>query len=78
MWKEWSGAYEEWDINVDQIDDLGSGVMLVVNHQQGRLAGSSGHVHARRAFLFRRIDGRIAQATIPRRGRRPCSSAARR
>jgi ketosteroid isomerase-like protein len=53
MWKEWSGAYEEREINFDQIDDLGNGVMLVVNHQQGRLVGSSGHVHARRAFLFR-------------------------
>ena len=64
MWEEWSGAYEEWEINVDQVEDLGNGVVLVVNHQQGRLAGSSGHVHARGAFLFRWIDGRIAQATI--------------
>jgi ketosteroid isomerase-like protein len=64
MWEEWSGAYEEWDINVDQIDDLGNGVVLVVNHQQGRLVGSSGHVHARGAFLFRWIDGRIARVTI--------------
>ena len=64
MWEEWSGAYEEWDINVDLVDDLGNGVVLVVNHQQGRLVGSSGHVHARGAFLFRWIDGRIARVTI--------------
>jgi ketosteroid isomerase-like protein len=64
MWEEWSGAYEEWDIDIDLVDDLGNGVVFVVNHQQGRLAGSSGHVRARGAFLFRWIDGRIAQATI--------------
>jgi ketosteroid isomerase-like protein len=64
MWEEWSGAYEEWDINVDLVDDLGNGVVLVVNHQRGRLVGSSGHVHARGAFLFRWTDGRIARVTI--------------
>src|ERR1700730_4394860 len=57
LWEEWSGAYEEWDINVEEIEDLGNGVVLVVNHQQGRLVGSSGRVHARGTFLFRRIDG---------------------
>jgi len=64
MWEEWSGAYEEWDMSVDQVEDLGNGVVLVVNQQQGRLVGSSGHVHARGAFLVRWIDGRIAHAKI--------------
>jgi ketosteroid isomerase-like protein len=40
----WVGAYEEFEIEVEAIHDLGNGVVLSATHQRGRPLGSSGHL----------------------------------
>ena len=45
--EDWMGAYEEFEIEVEEGRDLGNGVTFAVLAQRGRLAGSSGEVKVR-------------------------------
>src|SRR5437660_12061402 len=42
--EDWMAAYEELEIELEEIVDLGKGVVFAVANQDGRLAGSTGHV----------------------------------
>jgi ketosteroid isomerase-like protein len=61
--EEWSGAFEDFQLELEEIDDLGGGVILAVAHQHARLQGSTGHVDARWASITEWADGRIARVT---------------
>src|SRR6266849_2113967 len=45
--EDWFGAYEEWEIGLEEVRDLGNGVVFAVVVQNGRLVGSKGHVRQR-------------------------------
>ena len=47
--EEWIGAFEEFEVEVEEVLDLGGGVTLVVAFQSGRPLGSDGHVQWRYA-----------------------------
>jgi hypothetical protein len=47
--EDWIGAYEEFEIEPEEIRDLGNGVAFAVVRQNGRPAGSTGHVDLRYA-----------------------------
>jgi ketosteroid isomerase-like protein len=43
MLEEWFGAYEELEFKLEDVRNLGNGVVFAVVVQEGALAGSAGH-----------------------------------
>ena len=50
--EEWLGTWGEHTIEVEEIVDLGHGVVLASVREDGRLVGSDGHVQQRRVGVF--------------------------
>ena len=63
LFEDWIGAYEEFEIEIEEILDLGSGVTLAVVRQGGRPVGSIGQVHLRYASVTEWTEGLIVWAT---------------
>jgi ketosteroid isomerase-like protein len=49
--EEWFGAYEELAFELEEISDLGDGVVFAVVIQDGRLVGSAGHIRQREGWV---------------------------
>jgi ketosteroid isomerase-like protein len=62
--EEWWGAFEELRYELEEVRDLGNGVVFAVVRQDGRPAGSTGYVRAREAYVHEWVDGMIARVTI--------------
>src|SRR4051794_26721036 len=62
--EEWFGAYEELAYVFEEVRDLGNGVVFAVVVQDGRLAGSAGHLRQREGWIFVWVRGLIARLTI--------------
>ena len=62
--EEWWGAFEELRYELEEVRDLGKGVVFAVVRQDGRPAGSTGYVRAREAYVHEWVDGMIARVTI--------------
>jgi uncharacterized protein (TIGR02246 family) len=60
----WFGAYEELEFAPEEIRDLGNGVMFAVVVQNGRPAGSAGHLRQREGWVFVWAEGLIARLTV--------------
>ncbi len=60
----WFGAYEELEFGPEEVRDLGNGVVFAVVVQNGRPAGSSGHLRQREGWVFVWVGGLIARLTI--------------
>jgi ketosteroid isomerase-like protein len=50
--RDWLAAYEEWQNEWEEIQELADGVFFSVNLQTGRPAGSHGRVQERYALTF--------------------------
>jgi uncharacterized protein (TIGR02246 family) len=61
---EWFGSYEELEYGLEEVRNLGSGVLFAVVVQNGRPAGSAGHVRQREGWVFVWVRGLIARLTI--------------
>ena len=61
--KSGPAIYEDFEVEIEENLDLGSGVMLSVTRQRGRVAGSSGYVQMRYASVTEWRDGLIARVT---------------
>jgi ketosteroid isomerase-like protein len=61
---EWTGAYEEWTQEIENIVDAGGDHVISTSHQQGRLRGSSSWVELRLSFLYTVEDGRIVRGAV--------------
>ena len=61
--EDWFGAYEELELKLEDVRDLGSGVVFAVVFQEGVLAGSAGHGHVwqREGWVFLWERGLIAR-----------------
>src|SRR2546421_3660538 len=57
--EEWLGTWGEHTIEVEEIVDLGHGVVLASVQEDGRLLGSDGHVQQRRGGGFVFVPGII-------------------
>lgn len=55
--------YEEWEMQSDEILDLGNGVVFAVIAQSGRPVGSTGHVEFRYGSVATWVDGSMARVT---------------
>src|SRR4029077_8076909 len=61
--EDWQGAYEEFEVEAEEVLDLSNGVTLAVLVQRGRPVGSSGDVRLRYAAVTVWVDGLSAQLT---------------
>jgi uncharacterized protein (TIGR02246 family) len=60
----WFGTYEGLEYGLEEVRDLGNGVVFAVVLQDGRPAGSAGHVRQREGWVFVWVGGLIARLTI--------------
>jgi ketosteroid isomerase-like protein len=61
--EEWTAVYEDFEVEIEENLDLGSGVILSVARQRGRMAGSSGYLEFRYASVTEWTNGLIEQVT---------------
>jgi ketosteroid isomerase-like protein len=61
--EDWIGAYEEFELALEEVVDLGCGVVFAVVLQNGRLAESAGEVHMRYASVNSGEDGLFERIT---------------
>jgi uncharacterized protein (TIGR02246 family) len=61
--ENWFGAYEELEFMLEEVRNLGNGVVFAVVVQNGRPAGSAGHLRQREGWVFVCIRGLIARLT---------------
>jgi uncharacterized protein (TIGR02246 family) len=61
--EDWFGTYEELEFGLEEVRDLGKGVVFAVVTQNGRLVGSAGHVRQREGWVYIRVGGLIARLT---------------
>jgi ketosteroid isomerase-like protein len=52
FFEDWTGALEEWRLEIQDLRDLGNGVVLVIAVQTGISAGGGARVQLRHASLF--------------------------
>src|SRR3954447_3321184 len=58
FFEDWLGAYEAYAMDVEQLLDLGNGVVFFAVRQHGRPAGTSGDVELRYAGFAVWTDGK--------------------
>jgi len=61
--EEWSGPYEDWGLDVEEVLNLGNGVTFSVFVQKGHPVGSTGEVHLRHAQVGEWADGVVVRIT---------------
>src|SRR5437660_3240669 len=57
FFEEWFSAYEEYEFELEQILDLGNGVVFALTRQKGRPVGSTGYVQMRQANVGVWVNG---------------------
>ena len=62
--EDWFGTYEELEFGLEEVRDLGNGVVFAVVVQNGRPAGSAGHLRQREGWVFVWVRGLIARLAI--------------
>jgi len=61
--EDWFGTYEELEVGLEEVRDLGKGVVFAVVIQNGRLVGSAGQLRQREGWVFVWVRGLIARLT---------------
>ena len=61
--EEWFGSYEELEFGLEEVRDLGKGVVFAVVVQNGRPVGSAGHVRQREGWVYVWVGGLVARLT---------------
>ena len=60
---DWFGTYDELEFGLEEVRDVGNGVVFAVVVQDGRPAGSAGHVRQRERWVYVWVGGLIARLT---------------
>jgi ketosteroid isomerase-like protein len=63
LWEDYYRPYEEFGIDVEEVLDFGSGVILTVSQQSGRPLGSTAYIRTREAFIYEWSEGLVARVT---------------
>jgi ketosteroid isomerase-like protein len=63
FFEDWLSAYEEYEMQPEEIVDLGSDVGFVVVRLTGRPAGSPSTLVRRRPLVFVWVEGMVARVT---------------
>jgi ketosteroid isomerase-like protein len=61
--EDWIGAYDELEMGIKEVRDLGNGVVFATVRQDGRLAGSTARLRVHYAAVYVWEDGAIVQIT---------------
>jgi len=61
--EDWIGSYEEYENEMEEIDNLGDGVVFAVGRQHVRLVGSTATMQERWAYTVVWAEGKIVQLT---------------
>ena len=59
----WFGMYEELEFKLEEVHDLGNGVVFAVVLQEAQPAGTAGHVRQREGWVYVWVGGLIARLT---------------
>ena len=62
FFEDWLGAYEEYEMEPEEILDLGNGVGFVVTRLTGRPVGAASGLTRRRPLAFVWVEGLVARA----------------
>jgi ketosteroid isomerase-like protein len=62
--EEWFRAYGELSFELEEVSDLGGGVVFAVVIQDGRLVGGDGHIRQREGWVYLCVGAWIARLTI--------------
>jgi ketosteroid isomerase-like protein len=60
---DWHGNWEDYLVEVDEVLDLGRGVVFAAYREGGRLVGSEGRVEQRRGRVAVWVQGRLERVT---------------
>src|SRR5438552_2995149 len=63
FFEDWVSSYEEFEIEAEEILDLGNGVIFAILVQRGRLVGGHGEVRVRSATVGVWTEGLVARVT---------------
>jgi ketosteroid isomerase-like protein len=63
FFEDWTGAYDEYEQELEEFRDLGNGVGFAVLRQRGRPKDSSGSLELRYALVGVGVDGLIQRTT---------------
>ena len=61
--EDWFRAWEELDFELEEVSDLGGGVVFAVVIQDGRPVGGDGRVRQREGWVYLLVGGSIARLT---------------
>ena len=61
--EDWFRAWEELDFELEEVSDLGGGVVFAVVIQDGRPVGGDGRVRQREGWVYLWVGGSIARLT---------------
>ena len=65
FFEDWMRAYEEYEMEPEEILDLGNGVGFVVTRLTGRPVGAASGLTRRRPLAFVWVEGLVARVTAP-------------
>ena len=68
---DWIGTFEDFEIETEEVHDLGSSVTLGASLQKGRPVGSTGYVQLRYAIVAVCVEGMIERFTTYPTSTRP-------
>ena len=60
---DWRSGYAEWEIEFEELLDIGNGVVFSVVRQAGRPVGADGYVRQREAWVWAWLEGLIDSVT---------------
>jgi hypothetical protein len=64
FWEDWVRGYDELEQVVEELLDVGRGVVFVVVRQKARLVGGTGYIGRRGGWVYVWVDGLIASVTV--------------
>ena len=63
LFEDWIGAYQEFEVGLEEVLDLGSGIILVVFSQSSRAFGRRDHVRLQMAWVYEWAEGMVVRVT---------------
>src|SRR5207237_305184 len=62
--EDWFRGYEELQFVIDELLDVGSGVVLTITRQMARPVGTTGYIQQREGWVWVGVDGLYASVTV--------------
>jgi ketosteroid isomerase-like protein len=64
FFEDWIGTFEEWEVELEELRDLGNGVVFYVQVHSGRPAGGTGFLELRHGYTATWADGLIEAVVV--------------